>query len=197
MLSEQADIIEWEEARDIFEVFTVFVGEPELRWFEKAWKGFIDMGLASYGDDTERLWVLARIITIGIMFKEFCYKAWEEHTDIDSLILELESEDYFNLVRLGNMVEKDWLSEDANQSDLYVQAIEYLVYKSRIKVFDVLCKIFDGVSILFVSLWLSPDESIEIGNYSDEQLDSVLNDCTVDKMCAFDYVNDGMFSLDS
>jgi len=194
-LSPQAEIIEWEEASDIFEAFTVFANEPELRWFEKAWKGFIEMGLASYGNDTERHWVLARIITIGIMFNEFCYKAWEEHTDVDSLILELE--DSFNLVRLGNMVEKDWLSDDADQSDLFIEAIQYLVYECRSQVFDALCKIFDGVSILFVSLWLSMDESIEIGNYSDEQLDSVLNDCTVDKMCAFDYVIDGMFSLDS
>jgi hypothetical protein len=196
-LSPHADIIEWKEARDIFEVFTIFVNEPELRWFEKVWKGFIDMGLASYGNDTERHWVLARIITIGIMFDEFCFKAWEEHTDTDSLILELQDEEFFNHIRLGSMVDREYLSEDEDEPDLFVKAIDYLVHECRIKVFDALCKIFGGVSILFVSLWLSMDESIEIGSYSDEQLDSVLNDSTVDKMCAFVYVNNGMFSLDS
>jgi len=191
--------IEWDEAADIFERFCVFVGQPEMRWFKKAWLGFIDAGKANYSNDIEKHWALARIVTLGVMFNEFCEKAWEEVCDAESLISELQwDEDRFNLVRLGSMVESGYLSDDSDQSSSFLEAVDNLVYRCRIDVYETLVKVFGDPSTLFVSLWLSCDEEVEIGQYSDELFDSVLNqDLTCDKMCAFDYVNNGMFSLDA
>lgn len=196
----RTEIIEWEQASDIFRCFTLLVDESELRWFKYVWKGFIKNGLASYVNDIERHWVLARIVTVGIMFNEFCELAWEEKCDADSLVLELRDfDDLFNPVLLGNMVEKNYLSEDGQESELFIEAVKYLVYKSRGQVFDALCKIFDHPTSLFVSLWLSPEVEIAVGKYSDELLDNTLNqDVTVNKCQAHDYVVNGeMFSLDA
>ena len=110
------EIISWETAKEMFEEFTVFVNNPEMRWFEKAWKGFIVNGLSFYSDEKEKYWILARIITLGIMYNEFCEKAWDEKCDQDTLILEFfyENEDMFNLVILGNMIDKKYLSEESD-----------------------------------------------------------------------------------
>jgi hypothetical protein len=184
--------ISWDMAEDIFEVFEVY--GQEIRWFEKVWKDFIKIGLASYRNDIEKHWVLARIVTLGVMFDEFCRKAFEEYTDTDSLIGELESCDLFNPVRLGSMVDKEWLGE-SDESDLFVNAVNYLVSECRTQVFDALRKIFGNESVLFVSLWLSIDENVKVGKYSDEQYDEILNDdLTGNKMDAFEYVNNGMWT---
>ena len=194
-----SEIIEWDEATDVFEVFCVFASSPEMRWFKRAWKGFIDAGKASYNNEVERHWVLARIITLGIMFKEFCDKAWDEKFDVESLICELLwDEDRFNTIILGNMVESDSISDDASQSDSFVEAICDLVYRCRIDVYNTLRKVFQDETTLFVSLWLSPYENIDVGDYSDELFDSIVNqDTSVGKMAAYDYVSNGMFGLDA
>lgn len=195
-------IFDWEQAKDIFEKFTVFMDEPEMRWFEKVWKSFIKNGLASYANEIDKYWVLARITTIGIMFNEFCNKAWDERFDEDTLLMELfwELEGKINRVILGNMVEPNWLSKDAvlTEQDSFIDAMSCLVYKSRVDVFNALCKVFGGSSELFVSLWLSPEANIEVSHYPDDLLDSVLNvNLTGNKMKTFDYVNNGMFAPDA
>lgn len=196
-------IIDGEQAEELFGRFTIFTDAPEMRWFKKAWKGFIKNGSASYTDEFEKQWVLARVITIGIMFNEFCEKAWEVGGDRDTLLSELfwQEKREFNLVILGNIVERDWFSDVAEltEQESFVEALEYLIYKSRIVVYDNLCKVFNNVSELFVSLWLCPDAKIKVGDYSEELLDSVLNDGgDNNKMAAFDYVMNGrMFASDA
>ena len=191
--------LDWEETSDIFENFCVFAGQPEIRWFKKAWQGFVDAGKANYSNDIEKHWVLARIVTLGVMFNEFCEKAWEVGGDVDSLMSELQwDEERFNLVRLGTMVEPDCVSDDSEQSDAFLTAMSNLVYRCRRDVYETLLKIFGDPSTLFVSLWLCSDEEVEIGRYSDELFESVVNeDLTDGKMCAFAYVNNGMFGLDA
>jgi hypothetical protein len=191
--------IDWDEAAEIFGQFCIFVGQPEMRWFKKAWQGFIDAGKASYDDDVQMHWVLARIVTLGIVFNEFCEKAWEEGGDPESLICELQSnENRFNLVRLGNIVEPDVLSADADQADSFCEAMSNLVYRCRTEVYETLLNVFGNPSTLFVSLWLSSDEEVEVGKYTDELFNSTVNhDLTGQKMCAFDYVCNGMFGLDA
>jgi len=54
-------------------------------------------------------------------------------------------------------------------------------------------EVFDNSVILFVSLWLSPDPEIQVGNYSDEGLEDVVgNDLTPQKVDAYDFVANGM-----
>jgi hypothetical protein len=187
----------WEEASSLFEYFCILMANPEMRWFEKVWKGFISDGKASYFNDIEKHWVIARIVTIGTMYLEFGYKAWNESFDFESIVTELKHEEgFFDLVRLGNMADPKMLSE-FDDSDLFVEALTDLVDKCRGEVYEQLCKIFGGVSGLFVSLWLCPNDEIKVGEYEENLLDEVLNDnFEANKMMAFEYVNNGMFSID-
>jgi len=186
--------IEWEEVSDIFRQFCLFVDEPEMRWFRKAWQGFVQAGKASYENDVEKHWVLARAVALGVMFIEFADRAWEEHRDAEPILLELTAyEDTFNLVRLGSMADGDCLSDEGDESELFVEALGNLVSRCRHEVYDTLVEVFDNSVILFVSLWLSPDPEIQVGNYSDEGLEDVVgNDLTPQKVDAYDFVANGM-----
>jgi hypothetical protein len=191
--------IGWEEASDIFTQFCRFVDEPEMRWFKKAWQGFVDAGKTSYENDVQKQWVLARAVTLGVMFAEFAEKAWGENSDTESDLLELSGyRDTFNLVRLGNMADKDFLSDDGDESDLFVEAMDNLVYRCRREVYDMLVKVFGHPTTVFVSLWLCLDGDVEVGYYSDELFESTVNhDMTPQKLDAFDYVINGMFGRDA
>ncbi len=191
--------IEWEGVSDIFATFCLFVGEPEMRWFKRAWQGFVDGGKASYENDVQRHWALARAVTLGVMFMEFAGKAWEEKWDTESILLQLtDHEDTFNLVRLGNMADKDYLSDDGDESDLFAEAMSNLVYRCRRDVYDTLVKVFGDPTTLFVSLWSCLDETVEVGRYSAELFESIVNyDLTPEKLDAFDYVMNGMFARDA
>jgi hypothetical protein len=191
--------IGWEEASDIFAEFCLFVHEPEMRWFKKAWQGFVDAGKASYENDVQKHWVLARVVTLGVMFTEFAKKAWDENSDTESNLLELHgNEGTFNSVRLGSMADKDYLSEDGDESALFVEAMDNLVYRCRRDVFDTLVKVFGHPTTVFVSLWLCLDKDVEVGHYSDELFESTVNhDMTPEKLDAFDYVMNGMFGRDA
>ncbi len=187
-------IIDWEEVSDIFRQFCLFVDEPEMRWFRKAWRGFVQAGKASYENDVEKHWVLARAVALGVMFIEFADRAWEEHRDAEPILLELTAyEDTFNLVRLGSMADGDCLSDEGDESELFVEALGNLVSRCRHEVYDTLVEVFANSVILFVSLWLSPDPEMQVGNYSDEVLEDVVgNDLTPQKVDAYDFVANGM-----
>jgi hypothetical protein len=170
-----------------------------MRWFKKAWQGFVDAGKASYENDTQKHWVLARAVTLGVMFTEFAEKAWDENCDTESNLLELHDyEGTFNLVRLGSMADKGYLSDDGDESDLFVKAMDNLVYRCRLDVYDTLVKVFGNATTLFVSLWLCLDEEVEVGHYSDELFESTVNDDTTpQQLDACDYVMNGMFGRDA
>ncbi len=44
-----SSVVEWEEVADILSQFCLFVDEPEMRWFKKAWQGFMDVGRRLFG----------------------------------------------------------------------------------------------------------------------------------------------------
>lgn len=192
-------VIEWKGISHIFTQFSLFVDHPEMRWFKKAWQGFMDAGKAAYESDVQKHWVLARAVTLGVMFTEFAEKAWDETSDTESNLSELRwQEGTFNLVRLGSMADKDLLSEGADEIDLFVEAMSDLVYRCRLEVYDTLVKVFGHPTTLFVSLWLCLDEEVEVGCYSDELFESTVNcDVTPQKLDAFDYVMNGMFARDA
>lgn len=186
--------IEWEEVADLFRQFCLFVDEPEMRWFKKAWQDFVQAGKASYENEVERHWVLARAVALGVMFIEFADRAVEEHHDAQSILIELTAyEDTFNLVRLGSMADKDCLSDEGDESELFVEALGNLVNRCRCEVYDALVTVFGNPMTLFVSLWLSSDPEIKVGDYSDEVFEDVVNhDLTPQKQNAYDFFADGM-----
>ncbi len=186
--------VEWEEVSDIFRQFCLFVDEPEMRWFRKAWQGFVQAGKASYENDVEKHWVLARAVALGMMFIEFADRAWEEHRDVEPILLELTAyEDTFNLVRLGSMADRDCLSDEGDESELFVEALGNLVSRCRHEVYDTLVTVFGNPATLFVSLWLSSNPGIKVGDYSDEVFEDVVgHDLTPQKLDAYDFVANGM-----
>lgn len=191
------DEISWEEAEEMFELFTVWHCKPEMRWFEYVWRKFAQLGLTNYADQNERQLVLVRLVTLGIMYQEFCQKAFDEICDDDSMYGEVYHwEDGFDPIRLGTMVDREYIGPDSDKWESFNEAIAYLVYKNRLSVYDHLVKAFGDPTELLVSLWLSMDEDVPIGQYPEDLYDCVVNcEVTGNKLDAFQYVESGMISL--
>lgn len=185
--------IGWEEAAEIFNGFCVFVDNPEMRWFKKVWEGFIEEGKASYRNDVEMHWVLARIVRLGLVFNEFVELAWDEPCDVAGLLpVALSYEKRLNFVTLVSMVDSRWAPPDPDPSDRFWYIGE-LAHECRRDVYDTLVKIFGDPTRLFLSLWFSTDQAVEVGEYSEKQYDAVINqDTSLAKEMALGFVLMGL-----
>ena len=58
----------WEEGREEY-------------WFRKAWDILGRQGLTAYGNNAEKATVLVRAEALGMIFEDFCQRAFEEEPD--------------------------------------------------------------------------------------------------------------------
>ncbi|MEL0591258.1 MAG: ATP-binding protein [Planktothrix rubescens PR222] len=207
--------IEWHDIqKSASEIFNIWENGPELKWAEDAWSKLDLEGLTSYKNELDKHIVLIRFLTIGTLYHEFCQFAFEEMANIDyfSWAEALDSEKLFlSPFRLGQLLGSSFMPEeeiydsDAEQS-LLPEFIGSLVEQQREIVVAALVNGFDGESLLFAHLWLSPHGVDQENKYYDEDEDSwiydesntvetiedVLANATFDKMTAFEWVMDGM-----
>ena len=190
--------IKWEKIKPVINNFTVWHGCPEIAWFQKAWNGIQKAGLADYTNEEERHWVIIRGITLGLMYNEFCQLAWDEYTDDESLIAELQWKHSLSLFRLGNMVDKNFKVTEADDSQLFFHAISELEGTRRLEVYDAICAEFENSAMLFVGLWISREEGNN-QNMIKSLAEEILEDTDTDpnKIEAFGYVISGMIAVDA
>ena len=181
--------IKWEEisyAADT--IFSIWEGHPELEWAKKAWEALTKAGLADYSNELERQRTLIRLMALGVIYGEFCYYAWEESSDpsLSDWAHNLEIEEF----RVGQLVGKDFEVKD---DDVFGEALKEIIKSSRNEIFEALCKEFDGVSTLFLSLWITGSNEWDEDN-PDEAVSNILNNIDGDggKLAAFQWVSDGM-----
>ena len=186
--------LDWDDVSDIFEPFCVSSSRAEMRWFEKAWKGFIETHNTSYSNEAERHLVLVKAVTVGMMFNRFAEIAWEEITHAEATLYDLKDrQETFDMIRIGNMASRDSLPGWAEEDELFVHAMRNLVRQHTPEVYQILLKTFGNPPELFASLWLSKDPEIEVGQYPDMQ--SLLLDDHVfepGRLSAYEYVTEGM-----
>lgn len=151
----EKNTLTWDEIKDkASSLFNVWAGCPKLVWAHKAWNGLVKQGLADYTSDIEYHEVLLRLTTLADMYDEFCEKAYDEYyeRDYDYWIDTLD----INLIRIGQLIGKNFETEINDPYELIKLTFQELIYRSKRKIFDSLCKEFGDESTLFVALWITP-----------------------------------------
>lgn len=139
--------ITWDEIKPIIANFCVWVDQPEMGWFRKAWKSLGAAGLTNYTTDVDRHWVLVRGIALGIMYDDYCDLEWDECTDPPSCISELLWNESINHIRIGAMAADAVDPDDFDAHSLFETAILDLVGQVRLGVYDALVKGFGHVTL--------------------------------------------------
>jgi len=157
-MAEEMKTITWDEIKPIIENFCVWVDQPEIEWFKKAWKSLDAAGLTDYTTDVDRHWVLVRGIALGIMYDDYCDLEWDEYSDPPSCISELYGDELINHVRIGAMATDAVDPNEFDAHSLFETAILDLVGEVRLGVYDALVKGFGDVALLYAGLWVSRSE---------------------------------------
>lgn len=192
-MPEEMKTITWDEIKPIIENFCVWADQPEIGWFQKAWKSLDAAGLTNYTTDVDRHWVLVRGIALGIMYDDYCDLEWDEYSDPSSCISELFGDETISHVQIGAMAADTVDPDDSDPQSLFEAAILDLVGEVRSAVYDALVKGFGNTASLYVGLYASRLE----GN-DQENLESVAESLFDESGClvdgrdeAFAYVNVG------
>lgn len=194
-LDSGANHVTWEDVEDAADdVFNIWVDHPEIAWARSAWNVLAEAGLTHYATELERTRVLARLLALGEIYRDFCACAWEECTD--AWLSELAAKLDVGPFRVGQLMDRDFLEDDAlDDEELFSYGVEELVGSERQAVADNLAKAFGSTSALFVSMWLSraPDFSGAPWEALDREiLDEILNEPTDEKLAAFSWIESGM-----
>lgn len=138
----------------------------------------------------ERTIVLLRLITLGVIFGEFCELTRGEPFDAD--IIDWADSLEICPVRVGQVLGPKYL-EDSDDPVKLERALLALIDQVRPVVSDTLVKGFGNESTLFLSLWRASEGGAI--DEPEEDADSVLNEVAPEKMKAFEWINEGMPNL--
>jgi hypothetical protein len=122
-------------------------------------------------------------MTLAAMYHEFAELAWQE--TFEPAYIYWAEELGISEIRVGQLLGPDELQDD--HDDLFEAGLQLLVNQTRNESYKALVAHFGSDSEIFASLWkiLEPKE--------DDYL--VLNEVTLEKMAAFQWIDQGMAEL--
>ena len=172
---------------------------PEMAWVERAWNGLNRRGLTSYENPCDKAYVQLQLLTLSAMFCKFLALAYNKHVSIEYHIWFVDTE--IDLVHLETLAGREMTEEFRNEkvfNDLYppntgivpsldtwetslytdmspdkvTEAIITLIHQQRKHIFEALVAEFNGLELLYVSLFQSQQhencmEWIEAGMHPD------------------------------
>lgn len=191
-MDNEKQIIAWNDiSNSASDIFNIWVDQPEMKWAEKAWDALTKAGLTGCSDEIERHKSLIRLMTLGVMYAEFCCKAWEECGEPP--LTDWADTSGINPLRIGQLLGADFEPEIVDEFDFLETALKRLIDNSRQEVFEALCKYFQYESMLFLSLWITNSGDWDENN-PEESISDILNniDGEFGKMEAFSWVAEGM-----
>lgn len=185
--------VEWKDvsaaAESIFRVWAAETGK-ELDWANSAWIFLGRAGLTSFKGGIEQTIVHLRLMTLGVIFRNFCELARGEpyDADISDWVDSLE----INPIRVGQPLGLHELEDSVDSIEMET-ALMVLIDRYRPEIVEVLVKAFGNESSLFLSLWRASEGGAI--DEPEEGADSVLNEVTPERMKAFKWIAEGMPSL--
>lgn len=156
--------VSWEEIKPIIDNFCIWVDQPEISWFRKAWTSLEAEGLTNYTTDVERHRVLIRGIALGVMYGGYCDLEWDEYSDSSSCISELFWSKAISHVRIGAMATDVVDPNVFDAQSLFIEALLHLVSEVRLGVYDALVKGFGDTVLLYAGLWASRSDDSDQEN---------------------------------
>jgi len=166
-------------------IFSVWVDGQEHAWAQRAWSKLAEKGLTGYSTEFERTQVCVRLMSLGAIYMDFCYHAWEENCvpDFSGWGKHLEIQPF----QMGRLVQtrstSDWIELEpfADECGFLEQAYLKLTDSERPKIHTALC----NRSGDFVMLYLDLHQS-RVVTSEDTEADAC--DVTAGNSVAFDFV---------
>lgn len=150
---EELESVTWDQVqRYASQLFDVWVDGREQEWAELAWGFLAKGGLTTYRSEVHRTLVYVRLIVMGVMYREFCAKAWDEWDEPDL-------KEWLDLLdvgpfRIAQLIGPEFQTHsELSEEELLQVALEQLIERERQVIFRTLAKHFGGKSMLFASLW--------------------------------------------
>jgi hypothetical protein len=202
-IQDDSQRLEWDEVRGFAQqLFTIWVGDGELRWAEAAWKALSVAGLANYVTEVDRTLCLVRVVALNAVYREFCSCAFHEGESGEWLYAVTADllGDYplIDAFSLGQLAEQRGIFADNGpyvEPDQRLEALRELAFDESRGVARALEEQW-GENELFFSLYVSNrDDSAEDDSSNDELYAEVLNsgvDYGAGKGQAYSWVADGM-----
>lgn len=149
------DKIEWDEIDyEAAMIFKVWPDGGELAWAEEAWQHLRASGLTETATELDYTQVRLRLVTLGLIYEEFCGVAWSKNpqTPLDELTESLE----IDPVALGILAATAGIEQFDDAGDEYelrdlaiVAATDHL----RSGIFECLKSAYDGEKGLCDRIW--------------------------------------------
>ena len=159
--------LEWEEVeRAATKMFNVWVDGTELEWAKEAWSHCTAAGLVGARTILDITAANLRLVTLALIYQEFCGFAWDEHpeTPVDYLAEDLE----IDPVALGILAAKaapDEFEEFTDDYKLREAALLAVTNSQRQEIFECLTVAYGDEFRLYSRLWhtrsLVPEENSE------------------------------------
>ena len=204
-------------------MFRVWTDGRELEWAKKSWEALAKRGLASYSSQIEKTLVMIRLMTLAVIYRDFCELAFDETHEPEYTCSTNELS--LSTFRVAQCLGSEFmLHEEADDRELLESALLELMETARSEIHKVLLAEFGGDSLLFVSLWNTVDysrdddlepfendgedtEAKQDGDGRENEVrpaanvdwrefaESTLNDVTGEKEKAFNWIREGMCSV--
>ncbi len=162
--------IRWEEVESAAtKMFRVWVDGTELEWAKEAWSHCTAAGLVGTRTILDMTAANLRLVTLALIYQEFCRFAWDENPDVpvDYLAEDLE----IDPVALGILAAKADPDEFEDLTDVYKlrEAALLAVTKSqRQEIFECLMAAYGDEFRLYSRLWHTRSRSVEENSEGDE-----------------------------
>lgn len=191
-LPDAVDHVHWSELEEVApNLFTVWVGHPEVAWARQAWKALRRANLTSYRDELEKQRVLIRFMALAVIYIEFCGQAWEE--TVEPRVGDWASDLRLSPFRIVQIVGEDFVAEwYVDDNDMLRHAAEMLIVEERPRVIRALVAYYGDLQELFVVLMGSSDPAKSGKRPGPKARSRILNDPNGVGLPAYEWVTAGL-----
>jgi hypothetical protein len=182
----------WEELEPALNLsYSVWDNEEKRAWANKAWSILSKAKLTQYATGVERAEVVVRFLTLTGIFADFYEIAFQDGFEPE--YTELAESLELSPLRVGQLIGRDADCDDGQEdSELYRDALRYLVSEARSEVCQTLIEGFGNAPALFISLWRANPYYADKEIVSDD--DIVNDDLTPEKHIAYQWITEGCYS---
>lgn len=175
--------ITWNKISDYEQLlFGVWARDEPNQWVKRAWYALEKEGLTEYGDESEKQYILLRLLTLATFYHEFCGLAFDMYVDRESLTLEWIQQGVANRLQLWSLNEVQTRYNREDFDDPYDGIVEFvcdLIDGLRAIVYNAMVQEFDSDYELFKAMLMSCYDQ----NFTDDELQS-WQEMTVDDLDA-------------
>ena len=162
--------IKWEDVESVAtKMFNVWVDGTELEWAKEAWSHLTEAGLVGTTTILDMTAANLRLVTLALIYQEFCSFAWDENPDVPVGYLAEDLEiDAVALAVLGAKADPDEFEEFTDDHKLREAALLAVTNSQRQEIFECLKTAYGNEFRLYGRLWHTRSLTAEENSEGDE-----------------------------